>query len=61
MQSFADVLQIKCFKDFASFSGKGLCWSNFLKKRPQNRIFPKNIYKELLLTVGKVFNLCVCC
>ena len=31
-QSFADVLQNRCSKNFANFTGKHLCWSLFLKR-----------------------------
>ena len=32
MKSFADVLQNRCSKNFANFTGKHLCWSLFLKR-----------------------------
>ena len=37
-QPFADVL-----KNFVIFTGKHLCWNNFVKKILQHRGFPANI------------------
>ena len=57
-QSFADVLQNRCSKNFANFTGKPLCWSlflkscrveawNIIKKRLQRKCFPVKFAKFL--------------
>ena len=66
-QSPADVLQNKCSKNFANFTGKPLCWSlflkscrveawNIIKKRLQHKCFPVNILKFLKTPILK--NIC---
>ena len=39
-QMFLKIGVLKNCANFANFTGKHLCWSLFLKKRPQHRCFP---------------------
>ena len=41
------VFKISVLKNFAIFTGKLLCWNNFIKKRLQYRCFPWNIARVL--------------
>ena len=51
-------IKIGVLRNFPSFSGKQLCWTQFLmKQRLQDKLFPENIWEYLLLTVTKFFNL----
>ena len=44
-------------KHFAIFTGKHLCWScNFIKKRLQDRCFPRNVARFLITPILK--NIC---
>ena len=54
-QSFADVLQNRCSKNFANFTGKHSCWSLFLK-RLQVEALQHYQYK----TLTQVFSCEVC-
>ena len=65
-QLFADVLQKRCLKKFAIFTGKYLCWSLFLielqvwrpttlsEKRIRQRCFPVNIAKFFAVDINTV-------
>ena len=57
-QSFAEILQNRCSKNFPNFTGEHLCWSlfkkvaglklcNIVKKRLQHRCFPVKFAKSL--------------
>ena len=39
--------KIGAIKNLVIFTERHMCWNNFTKKRPQNRIFPVNIAKLL--------------
>ena len=43
--------KIGVLQNFATFTGKHLCWSLIFKKRPQHRCFPVNNAKYLRIAV----------